>query len=53
MKEANRRKNNIGMVYVVIAKLGEMEERSREPIIRRKMKEVVGCVQYVVGNIIS
>ena len=38
------------MGSVVNAKFGEMEENKREGRTRRMRKEVVGCVQDVVGK---
>ena len=35
---------------VVMEKVGEMEENTREGRSRRVSKEVVGCVQDVVGQ---
>ena len=33
-----------------VVKVGDMYEKTREGISRWMMKEVVGCVQYVVGD---
>ena len=43
-------KTKIGLGFVVKAKVGELENTTREGIIRRMRKEVVGCVQSVVGK---
>ena len=48
MKNQNRKK--IGVGSVVKAKVGELVNTTREGIIRRMRKEVVGCVQIVVGK---
>ena len=41
-------KTNIGVGSVVKSNFRELEERTMEEIIRRIMKEVVGCVQYML-----
>ena len=41
---------NIGVRSVVKAKVEVMEENTREGRIRRMRKELVGCVQDVVGK---
>ena len=43
-------KTKIGVGSVVKAKVGELENITREGIIRRTRKEVVGCVRSVVGK---
>ena len=50
MKEKNQNKTRIGVGSVVKAKVGEMEDNTREERSRRVSKEVVGCVQRVVGK---
>ena len=50
MKTKNNNKTKIGVGSVVKAKVGELEKITREVMIRRIMKEVVGCVQDVAGN---
>ena len=40
----------IGVGYIVKAKVGELENITREERIRRTRKEVVVCVQDVAGN---
>ena len=49
-REAKRINTNIRMGSDVIAKVRDMEEKNREGSIRRTRKEVVGCVQDVVGK---
>ena len=49
MKVKNQTKTKIGMGSVVKSKVGELENTTRELRSRRMMKEVVGCVQSVVG----
>ena len=49
IKEKKRTKTKIGVGSAVKAKVGEMEENTREVRIRRIRKYVVGCVQNVVG----
>ena len=44
----NQTKTKIGVGYVVKAKVGELENTTREVRSRRVMKEVVGCVQAVL-----
>ena len=39
-----------GVGSVVKARVGELEKITREGRIRRMRKEVVGCVQHVVGK---
>ena len=46
----NQTKKKIGGDSVVKAKVGELEKITREGRSRRMRKEVVGCVQSVVGN---
>ena len=43
-------KTKIGVGSVVKAKVGEFEKITREGRSKRMRKEVVGCVQSVVGN---
>ena len=43
-------KTKIGVGSVVKAKVGELEKITREGRSRRMRKEVVGCVQSVVGK---
>ena len=43
-------KTKIGVGSVVKAKVGELENITREGGIRSMRKEVVGCVQCVVGK---
>ena len=43
-------KTKIGVGSVVKAKVGELEKITKEGIIRKMRKEVVGCVQSVAGN---
>ena len=43
-------KTKIGVGSVVKDKVGELEKITREGRIRRMRKEVVGCVQHVVGK---
>ena len=50
MKTNNQKKTKIGVGYVVKSKVGYLEEITREGRIRRMKKEVVGCVQAVVGK---
>ena len=45
MKKKNHIKTKIGVGSVVKAKVGEMEEKTREARVRRMNKEVVGYVQ--------
>ena len=46
----NQTKTKIKAGSVVKAKDGEIEENAREVRIRRTRKEVVGCVQAMVGK---
>ena len=48
MMEKKRIKKQIGVGSVVMTKVGEMEENTREGRIRRMRKELMGCVQAVV-----
>ena len=48
MKEKNQNKTKMGVGSVVKAKVGEIEENTREERIRRISKEVVGCVHAIV-----
>ena len=48
MKVKNKKKTKIGVGSVVKAKVGELEDITREGIIRRMSKYVVGYVQAVV-----
>ena len=48
MKEKNQIKTKIGVGSVVKAKVGEMEENTRERRIRSMRKELMGRVQAVV-----
>ena len=50
MKEKKRIKTEIGVGSLVKAKVGKMEKNTREGGIGRMRKEVVGCVQSVVGK---
>ena len=43
-------KTKIGVGSVVKSKVGELENTTRKGRIRRTKKEVVGCVQSVVGK---
>ena len=43
-------KTEIGVGSVVKSKVGELEKITREGRIRRMRKEVMGCVQIVVGK---
>ena len=43
-------KTNIGVGSIVKAKVGELENITREGRIRSMSKEVVGCFQSVVGE---
>ena len=45
-----RTKTKIGVGYVVKDKVGELEKITREGRSRRMSKEVMGCVQSVVGK---
>ena len=50
MREKKRIKPNIGVGSIVKAKVGNMEDNTREARTRRKRKYVVGCVHAVVWN---
>ena len=50
MKVKKQNKTKIDVVSVVKAKVRELEKVIREGRIRRMRKEVVGCVQDVVGK---
>ena len=50
METTKQTKTKIGVGYVVKAKVGELEKITREGRIRRMRKDVLGCVQSVVGN---
>ena len=53
MKDTNDKKwinMKIGLGSIVKEKVGEKEDNKREGIITRTRKEVVVCVQDVVGN---
>ena len=50
MKEKKRIKKHIGVGSVVQAKVGEMDDKKREGRTRMTRKEVVVCVQSVVGK---
>ena len=50
MEMTNNTKTKIGVGSVVKAKVGELEKITREGRIRRMRKEVVVCVQSVVGK---
>ena len=43
-------KTKIGVGYVVKSKVGELENITREVRSRRMRKDMVGCVQSVVGK---
>ena len=43
-------KTKIGVGSVVKAKVGELEKITREGISRRMRRDVLGCVQSVVGK---
>ena len=49
MKVKKMNMTKIKVVYVVKAKVGELEEITREGRIRRMRKNVVGCIQAVEG----
>ena len=49
MMEKKRNKTNIGVGSVVKAKVGEMEENTREVRIKRMRRDLMGCVQAAVG----
>ena len=48
--DKKRIKTTIGLGYVVKKKVGDIEEDTREGIIMRMRKEMVGCVQDLVGK---
>ena len=50
MREAKWRNMNIGVGYVFTSKFGDMEKKTSKERIRIIRKEVVGCVQNVVGG---
>ena len=50
MKEKKWIKPKIGVGYLVKTKVGKMKGNTREGRRRRTRKEVVGCVQDVVGK---
>ena len=50
MKEKKRIKKNIRVGYIVKVKVRDIEENTRRRRRRRTRKEVVVCVQYVVGR---
>ena len=50
MKENKRIKTKIGVGSLIKAKVGNMEENTREGRSRMTRKEVVGCVQSVMGK---
>ena len=50
IKEKKRMKTNIDVGSIVKVKVGDMYENKREVINRRIIKEVVVCVQDVVGK---
>ena len=50
MKENNWIKTKIGVGSVVKSKVREMEDNTREVRIRSMSKEVLGCVQDVLGK---
>ena len=50
MKEKKRKKTTIGVGSVLKEKVGEIDEYTMEGRIMRMRKEVVRCVQDVVGN---
>ena len=50
MEMKNQTKTKIGVGSVVKAKVGELENITREGRSRRIRKDAVGCVQIVVGN---
>ena len=49
-KEKNQIKTKIRVGSVVKANFGELDENKRKGINRRIIKEVVGCVQDLVGK---
>ena len=50
MNEKNQIKKKIGSWSVVKAKVGKIEENTREGRSSKMRKEVVGCVHSVVGK---
>ena len=50
MKVKNQNKTKIGMGYVLKAKVVELDKITMEGRIRGIRKEVVICVQYMVGK---
>ena len=50
MMENKRIKTKIEVGYVVKAKVVDMEDKTREGRTRSMRKEVLGCVQAVVGK---
>ena len=50
MNKNKQNKTNIGVGYIVKANVGELENITREGGSGRMRKEVVGCVQSVVGK---
>ena len=50
MIEKNRIKTKVGVGSIVQENVRDMEEKTREGIIRRRMKEVVSLFQAVVGK---
>ena len=50
MKEKKRIKPEIGVEYLVKAKVGNTEENTREVRIRRTRKEAVSCVHDETGK---
>ena len=49
-KEANKDRMKIWVGYIVIENIRDMEENTSERRSRRARKEVVDCVQAVVGK---
>ena len=43
-KEAKQNKTNIGVIYVLTAKVGDIVERTREGENKRTRKELTSCV---------
>ena len=50
MKMTKQTKTKIGVVSIVKAKVGDLEKTTREGRSSKMRKEVVGCVQSVVGK---
>ena len=50
IKEANRRKTKIGVGSIVTEKVGDMGRKTKEGRSRMVSKEVVECVQYLMGE---